>query len=82
MCIPRKARNGTSASLSGSAYVHGDIVYEMLSIEAGAFLDSNCRRLSEKDRVQAQPKAQAQPQPQPQNGSPAPAKPVAGVPAA
>ena len=66
--------------LAGSAYVHGDIVYEMLSIEAGAFFDGNCRPPSEKDRVQAQPEAQAQSQSQ--NGSLASAKPVAGAPAA
>jgi len=71
------ARN---VALAGSAYVHGDVDYEMLSIAAGAFFDGNCRPLSEKDRVQAQPEAQAQPQSQ--NGSLASAKPMAGAPAA
>ena len=73
-----------TVALAGSANVRGDIVHETLSIEAGAFLDGNCRRLSEKDQIQPRAKAQpqAQAQSQPQNGSPAPAKPAAGAPAA
>jgi len=75
-----------TVALAGSANVRGDIVHETLSIEAGAFLDGNCRRLTEKDSIQPRPKVQTQVQPQtpahPQNGSPAPAKPAAGAPAA
>jgi len=71
-----------TVALAGSANVRGDIVHETLSIEAGAFLDGNCRRLTEKDRIQPRAKAQPQTQSQPQNGSPAPAKPAAGAPAA
>ena len=40
-----------TVALAGSANVRGDILHETLSIEAGAFLDGNCRRLKEADRA-------------------------------
>jgi len=48
-------------AMSGSAKVTGDILHETLSIDAGAFVDGNCRRLTEKDRRSAteQPAAKA-----------------------
>ncbi len=77
-----------TVALASSANVRGDIVHETLSIEAGAFLDGNCRRLSEKDSVPARPKppsrprTKSQPRSQPLNDSAATAKPEAGAPAA
>lgn len=35
----------TSVTLAKSARVTGDVVHEILSIEAGAFLEGNCRRI-------------------------------------
>ncbi|MCP4328135.1 MAG: polymer-forming cytoskeletal protein [Alphaproteobacteria bacterium] len=44
-----------NVALAGSANVRGDILHESLSIEAGAFLDGNCRRLKEADQAADQP---------------------------
>ena len=39
-----------TVSLAGSARVNGDILHESLSIEAGAYVDGNCRRMKDSDR--------------------------------
>jgi cytoskeletal protein CcmA (bactofilin family) len=56
-------------ALAGSANVQGDILHETLSIEAGAFLDGNCRRLKDSDRVETPPAGSNRETAKPGNGS-------------
>jgi len=52
-------------ALAGSAKVMGDILHENLSIETGAFLEGNCRRLKDSDLAEAaKGKKSEQPSPQ------------------
>ena len=50
--------------LARTAHVVGDILHESMSIETGAFLEGNCKRMTEPRAVSAQPSAtQAPPSP-------------------
>jgi cytoskeletal protein CcmA (bactofilin family) len=63
-----------SVTLAKSAKMLGDIVHESLSIEAGAHMEGQCRRLDAK-------KAEAPPAPRLKSAEPAAAVPAAAVPA-
>ena len=40
-----------SVTLAKSARVNGDVIHKILSIEAGAFLEGNCRRMSSEPKA-------------------------------
>ena len=64
-----------SVILEKSAKVRGDVIHQTLTIEAGAFLEGNCRRLQSDKRVSAEAKV-TDLKPAPREG--AAAKPAAG----
>ncbi len=64
-----------SVTLEKSAKVTGDIIHQTLTIEAGAFLEGNCRRLQSDQRAGAEANV-TNLKPAPREG--AAAKPVAG----